>query len=113
MADILLDTEAAPATPAAGQVVIFPETSTKQLTSKDANGLTLSMPGIVNASTADLTVAAVDIYVAGSNLAVPAHGLNAGTIFRWRFVMTKTAAGVASPVVTVRVGTAGTTADTA
>jgi hypothetical protein len=36
-----------------------------------------------------------------------------GTILRWRFNLTKTAAGTASSTFDVRIGTAGTTADTA
>jgi hypothetical protein len=39
--------------------------------------------------------------------------MQVGTMFRWRFVMTKSAAGTAAPIWVVRVGTAGSTADTA
>lgn len=68
---------------------------------------------ISNANIADVVANAADTYLTGSALAVPTEGLKAGTKLRWRFVMTKTGAGVAAPIWSVRVGTAGTTADTA
>jgi hypothetical protein len=39
--------------------------------------------------------------------------IGVGSFWRWNIVATKTAAGVATPIFTVRTGTAGTTADTA
>lgn len=67
-------------------------------------------PATGNANTADVTASAADTYLTGSNLTVGGR-IQAGTWFRWRFTMTKTAAGVATPIYTVRAGTAGTTAD--
>jgi hypothetical protein len=57
---------------------------------------------------------ASDTYIANS--AIPVLGIGAlrvGRCFHWRFIVSKTAAGTAAPVLSVRVGTAGTTADTA
>lgn len=51
-------------------------------------------------------------YINGSGLKIPG-GLKVGTRFRWRFNMTKTAAGTASSTIDIAVGAAGTTADTA
>ena len=69
---------------------------------------------IVNASTSVQTPSAtVRTYLAGSAIAVPASKLQIGSIFRWEFDMTKTAAGVAVSTFDIAVGTAGTTADTA
>ncbi len=53
---------------------------------------------------------ATDTYLAGSGIALP-PGLKAGSCYRVLFDVSKTAAGTASPVVTLRFGTSGTTAD--
>jgi hypothetical protein len=66
-----------------------------------------------NASTAVQTVAGnSDTYIAGSRTTFPTGKIKAGTVYRCRFNVVKTAAATAAPVITVRVGTAGTTADT-
>lgn len=115
MSDILLDTQAAPSTPAAGKGNLFLESGGKRATLKDDSGRTYTLyPGILNYNTADVTANAADTYVTGSNLAVPTGlSLQVGTMFKWKMYITKTAAGVAAPVWRVRVGTAGTTGDTA
>lgn len=56
---------------------------------------------------------AADTYLAGSGVAVPAGLLKATSKYRCRFSVTKTAAGVATPIVNVRFGTAGSVADAA
>jgi len=71
---------------------------------------------VVNSSIgAQVVVAATRTYIAGSEIRIPASRRlgNAGVIFRWKFSMTKTAAGVATSTIDICVGTAGTTADTA
>jgi len=69
---------------------------------------------VTNYSTATQTPAATTrTYIAGSALAIPLDGLVAGATLRWKFNMTKTAAGAASSTIDVCFGTAGTTADTA
>ncbi len=67
------------------------------------------------ASTAQVTTAySTDTYLVGSKITAPAAGAwKVGTIYRLRFDMTKTAAGTATPVLTIRMGTAGTTGDAA
>ena len=57
--------------------------------------------------------AATRTYITGSKITVPATKLQIGTIFRWKFNITKTAAGIAESTFDIAVGTAGTTADTA
>ena len=52
-------------------------------------------------------------YLTGSALTIPASKLQIGTVLRWRFNATKTAAGTASSTFEVCFGTAGGTADTA
>jgi hypothetical protein len=56
---------------------------------------------------------AVDSYLAGSAIAIPAAALKAGTRYRVIFDVRKTAAGAAAPQITLRFGTAGTVADAA
>jgi len=115
MSDIVLDTQAIPSTPAAGKGILFLESGGKRATLRDDSGKTYTMlGGVLNQNTADVVANAADTYLTGSGLTVPTGlTLQVGTVMKWRFVMTKTGAGVASPVWTVRIGTAGTTADAA
>lgn len=113
MAEILYATQGAPPTPAAGNLALWPDSTTLQWSSKDANGVVRTLAGINNYNTADEVANAADTYLAGSRLSIPPHLLQAGTVFKWRFAMTKTAAGIAAPTWIVRVGTLGTTGDAA
>jgi len=54
---------------------------------------------------------AVDTYLTGSEVLIPTGRLQAKSMYRCRFNVTKTAAGTATPIVQVRFGTAGSTAD--
>ena len=112
MADILLDTQGVPTAPAVGSTLIYPN-SNKRITSTDENGLDLTLHPLYNANTADVVANAADTYLTGSSIAIPSHLLQAGAIFRWRFGVTKSAAGVAAPIWVVRVGTLGTVVDAA
>jgi hypothetical protein len=113
MADILLDTQAAPATPAAGQSVLYINNTSKELVQLDDAGLNKTVRTLTNANTADVTANAADTYLTGSGLTVPPALLRVGSQMYWTFTCTKTAAGVATCIFTPRFGTAGTTADTA
>lgn len=66
-----------------------------------------------NGSSSQATGFAADTYVAGSVITVNAGDFTAGAQYHCRFDMTKTGAGTATPIITIRIGTAGTTADTA
>lgn len=113
MSDVLLDVQSTPATPASGQAVISINTTTKALQTKNDAGLVRSY-GFVNFSTtSQAPVAATRTYITGSNIAIPAGALQVGTLLRWTFTMTKTAAGTAASTFDIAFGTAGTTADTA
>jgi hypothetical protein len=69
--------------------------------------------GLCNSNTAaQASSFAADTYITGSNVVVAAGDWKAKGQYHVRFDMTKTAAGVAAPVLTVRIGTAGTIADT-
>lgn len=112
MADLLLDTQGMPATPGAGKLIVYPDSTSKQLSVKNENGRVFSLDGVVrNWNTADVVANAADTYLAGSNIAIPPQLLQAGATFKWRIAMTKTGAGVATPTWNVRVGALGTIAD--
>lgn len=66
-----------------------------------------------NASSANQTVAGNgEVYIAGSNITIPTGKIKVGTKYRCKFDVVKTGAGIAAPVVTVKVGTNGSVADT-
>lgn len=114
MSDLLLDTQSPPATPAAGQGVAYFDSVSGLWTTRDPNGRSNSLVGALrNWNTSDVTANGADTYLTGSRLDVPGHGLQAGVTFTWVLSWTKTAAGVGSPIWSIRVGTAGTTADSA
>ena len=111
MADILLDDEVTPAAPAASKVLVYNDSVSKLLTQRTS----VKPHGIVpvrNGSTAAQAYTTADVYVTGSDLAVPGHLMQIGMVFRWRLGLTKTA-GTGSPVWTIRIGTAGAIGDTA
>lgn len=56
---------------------------------------------------------ASDTYLVGSSIAVPNGFFRIGSRYRLVFDVTKTNAGTATPIFTVRIGTAASTADTA
>lgn len=64
------------------------------------------------ASTSSVTGFATDTYLAGSYLKFPFSPI-VGTTYKLTFDVTKTAAGTATPIITIRTGTLGTTGDTA
>lgn len=72
------------------------------------------VPVLFNHSTSTVSAGyAADTYLAGSNILLPSSRPKAGTKYLCRFDMTKTGAGVATPIITLRYGTNATTADTA
>ncbi len=114
MSDILLDVQAVASTPSAGQAVIAVNTTTKRLQVVDADGFKRTM-GFVNFNTVAQVVAAsaARVYVAGSNILIPAGALQIGTMFRWVLNMTKGSAGTTAMTYDIAFGTAGTDSDTA
>jgi hypothetical protein len=67
----------------------------------------------INASTSDQTGFASDQYLTGSEVTTTAGDWRVKGQYHCRFDMTKTAAGVATPIITVRMGTLATTGDAA
>lgn len=69
--------------------------------------------GLSNSSTVAVSAGyAADTYLAGSAITIPvAGGWRVSTQVHWLLDMVKTAAGVATPIFTLRMGTLGTTGD--
>lgn len=63
-------------------------------------------------SIADQIANAAALYLEGSQIQVPSSDLRERTSICWKLWMTKTAAGVGAPAFNIRVGQAGTIADT-
>lgn len=114
MADILIDNQTAPSTPASAKSVWWNDSTTKKgpIQTDDAGhhyGL-LSRNFMTAASQAP--TANTDTYVTSSGLLIPSFGMQTGQMYRWVIHVAKTAAGTAAAVLTVRIGSAQTTADT-
>jgi hypothetical protein len=109
MADLLLDEQGFPATPAAGQMVCFPDSSNSQWVQKNDAGIYL---GDQSASiVAQIAAHSADTYYKG--LQLPSFSMQPGMVFEWYFPVSKGAAGVAAPAYTIRIGPNQSTADTA
>jgi hypothetical protein len=99
-------------TPASGVTAVYADSVNKIIKCKDDTGFVTGQ--LTNFSTASQApTATTRTYITGSKITVPKSKIQIGTIFRWRFSATKTAAGTASSTIDIAVGTAGTTADTA
>jgi hypothetical protein len=114
MSDILLDVQGVPTTPAAGQAVLYFDSVSKKLSSKNDAGVVDTMDDITNYSTvAQGPGFAADTYVAGSSIALLSTVPRIGTLYQCTFDVAKTNAGTAAPIIIVRFGTNGSVADTA
>src|SRR4249920_598866 len=86
-------------TPASGVTAVFVD-SDKKLKAKNDAGYIVNASSFNNFSTTAQTPAATTrTYLTGSALAGPPGKLQIGTMFRWTFDMTKTAAGTASSTI--------------
>lgn len=108
MADHLIDVQSFPVTPAAGQMVLWPDNGNKQWIQKDDAGVFSGDQS--GATIAQIAAHSADTYYKGMKL--PSFGMQPGMVFEWEFEATKGAAGTATPVYQIRIGAAGTTADT-
>jgi hypothetical protein len=111
MADILLDHQSVPATPSSGKSVLFFDSTSLNLYWKDATGRTAghSENAAIAAQGAGF---ATDTYVTNSDILIPTFSFQAKTVFRWTISASKTGAGTAAPVYTIRIGAARSTSDT-
>lgn len=114
MADILIDNQSAPTTPAAGKSVLWIDSTTKKLIQTDDTGHRFGGQISRNWSVASQGPGfAADTYITNSGLLIPSFGLEVGQLYRWFISLSKTAAGVATPILIVRLGPNQSTADTA
>lgn len=100
-------------TPNAGVLSTFADSTTKRLREKNDAGFVSGSPYVNFSTTSQSPAAATRTYIAGSAITIPASKLQIGSIFKWRFNMTKNANGTATSTIDIAVGTTGTTSDTA
>lgn len=112
MADILIDNEGLPTTPASGKSILFVDSTTKKLAQLDDSGHVNGILSRNNATASQGAGFVADTYVTNSGLLIPSFGIQAGQMYRWTISLSKTAAGTAAAVVTVRQGAGQATSDT-
>lgn len=110
MADTKISALPAVSTPAGTDELVVNQGGTSKKVTLAQLDAYIDPPQAINL--ASQTLSAADTYVTGSRIVLPQARMQAGTVYRAKLVITKTAAGVATPVFNVRIGTAGTTSDT-
>ena len=80
------------------------------LTSSDWTTFNSKTKEVYNYNTTGQTINATSAYITGTKL--PLTDVKSGTIVTWKISLSKTAAGVASPIWNVRLGAAGSITDT-
>jgi hypothetical protein len=112
MADILIDNQTAPTTPAGSKSVIWVDSTSKRESVTDDGGIHRGIFAKNSSTSAQGLLATTEVYLTGSGLKIPSYGMQVGMTFVWYISVAKTAAGVAAPIWTYRIGAAQTTADT-
>jgi hypothetical protein len=115
MARIVMAEESTPATPSSGNGVLYVDSTSSKLSFIDDSGrkYVVTGGGLTNSSIANQTVNAADTYLTDSDLLIPSFGVQAKTRFVWNISASKTAAGTATPIYSIRIGANRTTGDTA
>lgn len=113
MADILIDNQVAPATPAAGKSVLWIDATTKKQVQTDDAGHRYGTLSRCWSTASQGAGFAADTYITSSGILIPGFGMEAGQLYRWTISWSKTAAGTATPILIARIGAAQTVADTA
>ena len=113
MADLLLDNQATPTTPASGKAVCYVDSTTERHACKNDTGLVTGTLSRTWSTAAQGAGFSSDTYVTGSGIKVPECGMQVGQVYRWFLTVAKTAAGTDQVDYTIRIGAAQTTADTA
>lgn len=85
--------------------------TSKKMTLAQINAYTEPVRSVITA--AQTLTTAADTYITNSAIILPQPRMQGGVVYRCYLVLTKTAAGVTAPVLTVRLGTAGTLSDAA
>lgn len=112
MADVLIDNQSAPTTPASGKSVLYVDSTTKKVAQRDDGGTDRGLLSKNVATGASQALGTGDTYVTNSGILVPSMGMQAGQTYRHYVWISKTAASTAAAVFTWRLGTNQTTADT-
>jgi hypothetical protein len=112
---ITVTTNTAPATPSSGSATLYVDSTTKLLNIVNDAGVSQTAPlWKFNQSVAAQGPAfSADTYLVGSAISIPSGYPRVGTLYRASFDVSKTAAGTATPIIVLRIGTLGTTADAA
>jgi hypothetical protein len=112
MAQITIDQQGQPSTPAAGKDVVWVDSGTGALIATLPSG---RHTGSIsrNDATASQALGTGDTYVTNSGLLLPSFGMKQGQFMRWFLSLSKTAAGTAQAAVNVRIGAFQSTSDTA
>jgi hypothetical protein len=107
MAELLVDEQSFPSTPASGKLIGFADSSNSEWLQRNDAGKFL---GDQSASiTSQIASHSADTYYKGIQL--PSFSMQAGMVFEWYFPVTKTA-GTAAPAYTIRIGSNQSVADT-
>jgi hypothetical protein len=112
MADILVDNEALPSTPASGKSVLLVDTTSKKFCQLDDSGRPNGILSRNDATASQGALATTDTYITNSGILVPSFGMKVGQLYEWVITLSKTAAGTAAFVLNVRLGNAQSTGDT-
>src|SRR6266480_1794653 len=102
MADILIDNQTAPTTPASSKSVLWVDSTTKKQAATDDSGVHRGILSHNQYLGASFTSSAADTYVTNSGLLIPSFGFQVGMMAQWICHVSKTAAGTTAAVVTVR-----------
>ena len=114
MADIFLAEQSVPSTPASGSLIFYPDSTASVPAAKNDAGRAGSLWARSNAAIGAMGAGfSSDTYVTRSDILIPSFGFQAGAVFRWTISASKTAAGTATPVYSIRIGANQGVADTA
>jgi hypothetical protein len=103
--------QSAPATPSSGNVVDWTDSTIKEWMTTADDGISHVVRSVSSANTSDTVATSADTYLA--SIKASSALFHAGCTIKFRFVVSKTGAGVAAAIFTVRVGTLGTVSDAA
>lgn len=98
-------------TPSSGNTHVYTESTLKELATMADDGVARIVRTITKTNTTGQSIATSDTYITNSNIAMPAAGPHAGMTVRWVFGISRSGAGTAQPVYTVRFGTGAAVGD--
>lgn len=115
MADILIDNQSTPTTPASGKSVLWIDSTSKKLAQTDDAGHhygLLSACFSASGVASQALTSATDTYVTSSGILIPGCGIQVGQSYRWYIALLKSAAGTGTMTTVIRLGSAQTISDT-